>query len=169
MMIVRFCRTGIFLVMSTAFATDTHCTSQEQVLFSCPIGKKMVSVCASQHFTPSSVQWLLQYRFGPQGAPELVLPDLPAPPHTFVKAGTLRFSGGGGAYLRFTKGQYSYVVYTATGRGWGEKAGAAVEKGGKVTASLKCTSAVTSELGPDLYGKAGLPEDTQGFDLPEER
>jgi hypothetical protein len=41
-----------------------------------------------------------------------------------------------------------------------------VERDGKVTAQLTCTGAVTSELGPALYSQAGLPEDTQGFDLP---
>ncbi len=156
--------TTLVPVASTAWAATTHCTAPERVLFTCPAGKKIVSVCASPTLTPTS--GVMQYRFGPSGAPELLFPDTPAHPHTVVTAGTLMFSGGGGAYLRFTKGPYGYVVYSAIGKGWGEKAGVAVEQGGRVTANIKCTGPVTSELGPDLYGTAGFPEDTQGFALP---
>jgi hypothetical protein len=167
MIVTRLCIAAILLTVSTAIAADTHCTAQERVIFSCSIGKKIVSVCASRQLTPSS--GYMQYRFGRKDALELALPDPPAHPRKVVKAGTLMFSGGGGAYLRFMRGQYSYVVYTAIGRGWGEKEGVVVEKNGEVSANLSCKSAATSELGPDLYKEAGLPEDAQGFDLPEER
>jgi hypothetical protein len=33
-------------------------------------------------------------------------------------------------------------------------------------ASLPCKSKETSELGPDFFAKAGLAEDTAGFNLP---
>ena len=41
-----------------------------------------------------------------------------------------------------------------------------VEKNGKRVASLPCKGKETSELGPDLFAKAGIAEDTAGFDLP---
>lgn len=147
-----------------AWSLETHCTPQEQVLFACATGKKAVSVCASADLSPTT--GALQYRFGPPDAPELVWPDATQPPHSGITAGTWAFSGGGGAYLRFTKGAYGYVVYTAIGKGWGEKDGVVVEKNGQRVAHLPCTSAVVSELGPEVFERAGLPSDEQGFELP---
>lgn len=155
---------SLLLTTPNLWAATTHCTTQERIIFACRTGKKLVSVCASPTVTPSS--GTVQYRFGPAGAPELTLPGAPAVPRSVAQAGTLMFSGGGGAYLRFTQGAFGYVVYTAIGKSWGQKAGVAVEKDGKRTANLKCTGAVTSELGPDWYGQAGFPDDTQGFELP---
>ena len=76
------------------------------------------------------------------------------------------YAGGGGAYLRFSNGQVSYVVYTAIGRGFGTADGVAVEKAGKLVANVKCVGTSTSEMGPDFFNKAGLPEDDEEFDLP---
>ncbi|MCB1919782.1 MAG: hypothetical protein KDJ28_07375 [Candidatus Competibacteraceae bacterium] len=152
------------LVSGPAWGLETPCAADEAVLFACTTGKKAVAVCASADLSPT--EGALQYRFGPPGAPELVWPEDPQPPHTDVTAGTLMFSGGGGAYLRFTKGAYVYVVYTAIGKGWSEKAGVVVEKNGESIAHLPCTGAVVSELGPVLFEQASLVEDEQGFDLP---
>lgn len=147
-----------------AWSLDTHCTADEPVLFACATGKKTVAVCASGDLSPTT--GALQYRFGPPGAPELVWPKTPQPHHAGITAGTLAFSGGGGAYLRFTQGAYSYVVYTAIGKDWGEKAGVVVEKKGASITHLPCTGAVVSELGPELFEQAGLAEDEPGSDLP---
>ncbi|MGZ8225203.1 MAG: hypothetical protein ACXWT3_01030 [Methylococcaceae bacterium] len=50
--------------------------------------------------------------------------------------------------------------------GWGEKAGVAVEKDNKLNVHLPCKGSPLSELGPDFFEKAGLPEDQTGFELP---
>jgi len=76
------------------------------------------------------------------------------------------FSGGGGAFLAFTNAPYRYIVYSATGRGWGNKAGVVVEKNGKRVTSLACKGKATSELGPDLFSKAGIEVDDGSFELP---
>jgi hypothetical protein len=147
----------------TETSTDTHCDAKEQVVFSCNTGEKIVSVCASQSLTPSNGS--MQYRFGPKGAPDLSFPEPGAHPNTFGAAGTLTFSGGGGAYLRLMNGGFGYVVYTATGQD-GVKSGFVVEKNGEVLVDRKCQNPAQSILGPDFFEKAGLPEDDQGFDLP---
>ncbi|MCB1771887.1 MAG: hypothetical protein KDJ31_19640 [Candidatus Competibacteraceae bacterium] len=154
----------LILASVPAWGLKTHCAADEPVLFACVTGKKAVAVCASGNRSPTA--GALQYRFGSPDAPELVWPNLPQPQHVGITAGTLAFSGGGGAYLRFTKDAYAYVVYTAIGKGWGEKARVVVEKNGKSIAHLPCTEAVVSELGPALFEQAGLAEDEQGFDLP---
>lgn len=148
----------------------SHCQADEAVIFSCPAdGKNLISVCASKEYSATAGH--LQYRYGPAGAPELSLPAKAAPAAS-ARSGLWSFSAGGGAYVRFQDGGTSYYVYTAIGQ-WGpkgeteEKAGAAVEKDGKVVANIPCRGKETSELGPDFFEKAGLPEVEDEFDLPE--
>ena len=153
-----------FNLPTSALAADTHCSGQEANVFSCTTGKKIISVCASKDLSRSSGD--LQYRFGPKGAPEIQVPEAREHPEPSVKSGTLAFSGGGGAWLRFIKGEYGYVVYTATGKDWGAKEGVAVEKGDKLVANIKCNKPAQSGLGKKLFEKAGLSADAKEFKLP---
>jgi len=108
------------------------------VINGCSLGKKMVSVCASNDFSASS--GYLQYRFGQKDTLELAFPNLAesARASQSVQARTLMFAGGGGGYLRFINGQHHYIVYTAIGKGWGAKDGVAVEKNNQLIANLEC-------------------------------
>jgi len=141
------------------------CESAEEILFSCHAGKKIISICASKDLARD--RGYLQYRFGLPAKIELSVPaDRSVPPASSVTAGDLMFSGGGGSYLRFKAAGYEYVVYTAVGKGWGEKDGVAVERDGKRLSHVSCTDEPVSELGPDLADKAGLKPDAGDFDLP---
>ncbi|MGZ5001204.1 MAG: hypothetical protein ACXV7F_12970 [Methylomonas sp.] len=157
---------AIFLCGFSAWvgAAESHCATDELVVFNCSLGKKIVSVCASKSISATS--GYLQYRFGPKGSPELIYPADKTVPNADILAETLSFAGGGGAYIRFKRGRYGYVVYTAIGRGWGEKAGLVVEKNLKLQAHLPCQLPVQSELGPDFFEQAGLSKDPIGFELP---
>lgn len=154
-----------YLISLPVVATDSHCNEQEQIIFSCSLGKNIVSVCASKDISQNS--GYLQYRFGHKNALELVFP---ASTETFhranIHAQSLMFSGGGGAYLRFINGQYNYVVYTAIGKGWGTKEGVAVEKNKKRIANLICQDVTISMLGDEFFTQAGLPLDENEFSLP---
>ena len=152
-----------YSICSLGLANESHCTSDEMTIFNCHIGKKIVSVCAKGNFKSLGY---LQYRYGPNNSPELVLPKSKIFSLTNIKANTLSFSGGGGAYIRFQKDRYSYVVYTAIGKGWGQKAGIAVEKNNKLQINLPCKDKEISELGPDFFDQAGLERDQMGFELP---
>lgn len=155
----------LLTVLPSGAATGaSHCSAEEETLFTCSTGRKLISVCASRDLSASS--GFLQYRFGPPAAPELVYPPTNADWRAVTRSSVLTYAGGGGAYLAFSRGPYRYVVYTAIGRGWGTKAGVVVEKGGKRVADLRCTSKETSELGPDLFARAGIAEDPGSFDLP---
>jgi hypothetical protein len=140
--------------------TSTHCTTNERIVFSCTTHNKVVSVCALGD--PAGV---LSYRFGPLGRPEISYPSS-GESRDIVKAGRWVFAGGGGAWLAFHRPPYRYIVYSAVGRGWGEKAGLAVEKDGHLLTSLRCRGMPTSELGPDFFSSAGIPDDKTPFDLP---
>lgn len=144
-------------------ATPSHCTPKERVIFSCSVGKKIVSVCASSDL--STTTGILQYRFGIVGSPELIYPSTSLASRSVVRSGMLMFSGGGAAYLRFTNGIYAYVTYTGIGKGW-KKDGLAVEKNGKLLANLICKQSATSEIGPVFFEKSGISEDTSGFSIP---
>jgi hypothetical protein len=162
-------RTTIFTIVIYWFsqrvaAVETHCATDELIVFNCSTGKKIVSVCASK--TMSATSGYLQYRFGRKGSPELIYPEVKIPPKVDIQANTLTFAGGGGAYIRFKRDRHSYVVYTAIGRGWRDKAGIAVEIDHKLQVNLACKKPVLSELGPDYFDQAGLVKDQVGFDLP---
>ena len=68
--------------------------------------------------------------------------------------------------MRFKAGEYDYVVYTAIGKGWGEKDGVAIEKNGKRLSHVSCKDEPVSKLGVDFFAKAGLKPDKSDFDLP---
>ena len=153
------------LVSLPTNAIESHCSELEQTIFSCSVGKKIVSVCASKDISPTS--GYLQYRFGKKGAPELVFPASTEPSQrSDVQARTLMFSGGGGGYLRFIKGRNDYIVYTAIGKGWGTKDGVSVEQDHKLIANLKCQDVPVSIVGDDFFSRAGLATDQDEFELP---
>ena len=155
-----------FVSMQGLAAAPARCTADEIEWFGCNIGSKRVAVCSSSAIHADS--GYLQYRFGTGSRIELLLPADPAAlPVQGAVAGSLVFSGGGGAYLRFDSGSYSYVVYSAISSSWGEKDGILIEKDGRALRSLKCTSAVRSRLGPELFEKAGLRSDQREFLLPD--
>jgi hypothetical protein len=139
-------------------ATPTHCATNERVVFSCVTDSKVVSVCASG-------DGALSYRFGPPGRPEISYPPA-SESRSLVKAGRWVFAGGGGAWLAFHRPPFRYVIYTAIGRGWHERAGVAVEKDGRLLTNLRCRGAEISELGPDFFSRAGIADDDRPFDLP---
>ena len=150
----------------------SFCTSQEFIVFACPVGSKLVSVCASRDLNARS--GYMQYRFGKPGEPlEMTLPEGFVHPSRATTGESVPFSGGGGSWLRFRNGPVSYVMYTGIGR-WGpggrtaEKQGVVVEKGGKRIASLKCSGKLVSELGPELFQKAGITtRKDEDFEFPD--
>ncbi len=148
-------------------ASSSLCRSTETVVFACPVGARLVSVCAS----PGPSGGTVQYRFGRAGSvPELVLPRAPGIPSAVASGDTLMFSGGGGAWLRFANGPYAYTVYSAIGR-WGprgapaEKAGLLVEKDGVGLRNLPCTGQDTG-LDAGWMMSVGVRPDGRDFDLP---
>lgn len=156
----------IGLLAAPVWAAESHCRAQERIIFSCSLGKKTVSVCASDDLSTTS--GYLQYRFGPKDTLELAFPDVTqaTPAASYVQARTLMFAGGGGGYLRFINGAHHYIVYTAIGKGWGAKDGVAVEKNGQFVTNLECRDVPLSELSEEFFNQAGLPADQHEFRIP---
>ena len=87
-----------------------------------------------------------------------------AHPTGYFVSGTVTYSGGGGAYIKFTHERDAYAVYTGTGRGW-EKAGLLVTRSGRMIGSQPCDKPVASEIGPELFERAGIGRDPRAFEF----
>lgn len=166
---------GIFVLTGNAVAATAEaslCEADETVVFSCPTGKgKFVAICASPALT--AAEGYMQYRFGAPGkTPDLVYPKTRDHPRTHFLSGRMAFSGGGAAHLKFTNGEYTYVLFTGIGRGW-EKEGVAVESAEKneeeKIAYLPCQDKpiIGDEFAPEFARKIGIPKDPDYFYIPE--
>jgi hypothetical protein len=110
-------------VASAAHAgAPSLCASEETNLFTCSIGKKLVSVCASKDVSTTS--GYVQYRFGHSGqAPELEYPAEKVPPASHFSWGFTGYAKGSTENLLFTRSGYTYTVYSERNafdvNGWG--------------------------------------------------
>jgi hypothetical protein len=90
------------------------CRKDEQVIFGCNLGKKVLSLCASSG--PFSAPPAFQYRFGTLGHLELQFPDTPGPAKDHFWFSSTAYSGGGAAHIRFVNADYEYVLFDSTVR-----------------------------------------------------
>jgi hypothetical protein len=156
---------ALALLACRADTAPSLCSTSEQVVFSCPLARKLVSLCARQGEGHAIVS--LTYRIGRPGRPpELVYPPGPAAPAAHFQGSSLMYSGGGGAFIRFDRTGYTYTVFTAIGRGWGQKEGVVVDSAGKRRVYLPCLQRAESLLGDDWFRYAGIPPASSEFDLP---
>jgi hypothetical protein len=168
------CSAPLAIVLSQGRAVGapaTLCKIDELVVFSCPTGKHIASICASKN--TSLGHDAMQYRYGRIDKVELSYPDAGTKPADAFTSGTMMFSGGGGTWLRFDNGPFRYRIFKAVGK-WGrngalaDAAGVVVEKDGKGFANFPCRAEARGEIGPDLLYKLGIkvagPE--QEFDIP---
>jgi hypothetical protein len=146
---------------------ESHCFQNEAIIFSCNTNSnKVISICSSSVLGVN--HGYMQYRFGSIGSfPEFVYPMNHNRASNFFYSGSLTYSGGGGAYLKFINSTYSYVVYTGIGRGW-NKQGLVINEGVHEIARYSCNGAWASNMGPQLFKQAGLQPDPYGFEIPVE-
>jgi hypothetical protein len=143
----------------------SHCFQNEEVIFSCNTNSnKVISICSAKNI--NSNYGYFQYRFGSIGSfPEYVFPMNHDKASKFFYSGSLIYSGGGGAYLKFINANYNYVVYTGIGKGW-SKQGLVISDGDDEISRYSCTGTWESEIGPELFNKVGLTTDPYGFAIP---
>jgi hypothetical protein len=134
--------------------TPTLCEAGERPLFSCPTGKKMISVCASPDLSASA--GYLRYRFGrSQQKLELSYPADNRHPRQYFHFYRDRVSAkASGEQLSFSIGAFSYVVFVERSAFDFNGSGVLVKSGGKLIARLTCNQ---ERPAPDrLYDLAGL-------------
>jgi hypothetical protein len=169
-----FCVLAVAAPASAGAKTATLCAPEEMVIFSCSAGPRTASICASSGL--SKDHGTMQYRFGSPGKLELAYPATPAKAAVDFKGGWMAFSGGGGAFLRFSNGPFEYTIFSATGK-WGpngaarDEEGVAIRKEGKEFSNFVCRSfdPVVGELGPDFLDKMGMapPAPDPDFSIPD--
>ena len=138
-------------------APASQCRAGETVVYTCGFGKSVGSICSGGG--------KLHYRYGPPGKPDIAIASTGDWSNVRRK---VVVGGGGGSqpYLRFTRADYSYVVFWGTAGNLTERpgklwSGIHVRRGDKSLATLSCGS------GAHPVGRIpdAVPEDTDpGFD-----
>jgi hypothetical protein len=136
------------LASAQAFSHPSHCSKEEKTVFSCLIGKKVVSVCASENLSPTD--GYMQYRFGKPGHLERRVPAKEAHPFK-EKVGANAYDGPQGSQngtIDFVNGDHSYTVFWDSHRSetnqenganmWFEISGIRVLRKEKLLAEMKC-------------------------------
>ncbi len=129
-------------------------------MFSCSIGRKVASLCASSDIGPSSGR--IRYAFGAMGKPELVYPAMGTDPRKAFSYGLL----AKGDYVRFQNGGVSYVVFSYMQPGIGDVDGVVVTRPGRPPVTLACRDGGLGQTGWQPVYKAKLPQDETGFFVP---
>lgn len=145
---------------SAAQGSASHCGMDEMTVFSCSIGRKVASLCASDDIGPSSGR--LRYAFGRMGKPELVYPAVGTDPRKAFTYGLL----AKGDYVRFKIAGVTYVVFSETRPHIGDFEGVAVARPGRPTVTLACRDGALGQIGWQPVYKATLPRDEDTFDVP---
>ncbi len=160
----------IFSCSSALAAGDVrgHCGNKEQIVFSCHVGKKVLSLCMSKPDAGES--GYMQYRFGPLNRPELVFPKaLESATKNFFLS-SAGYSAGGEARVRFSIGTYDYILYSKVtsappdASGIREKfssAGLVILNSKKPIGDLQCMEKNTDFNFPDGY----LKEENFNYDV----
>lgn len=157
---------GLALAMTAPgpASAATLCKPAEQVYFSCSTGHRIASICGMADGRS------LQYRYGTPQKLDMAYPAPGTPPARVFFGGEWMFAGGGGAWLRATRGTYSYTVLSAIGR-WGKNgagkttAGIVVMKNGKDIADIACKTPKTADLNPDVFTRYGIKTAAVGSDM----
>jgi len=141
-------RLYIYLVLLCASAgaqSQTLCAEGELNVFSCELGKKILSVCGSKDLDHEK-GWL-QYRIGTSEKLDLVYPEKNEHPKKFFKSNRLYSSAEQSLIqeLQFKKSNTAYTVYTQEIKG-------KKEAGVSVTINAK-----------DIYLKCKNLKDTADF------
>ncbi|HEV2512342.1 hypothetical protein [Bosea sp. (in: a-proteobacteria)] len=146
------------LACGTALA-DTRpslCRAGETAIFSCAIGGKTASLCASADLGPS--QGSLTYRFGRKGAIELTHPEAPALPDQAFSTAVVGDAGFAGDIVRFNRGETRYTLYSIIVKGQGERDGIRVSRAGRQLADLRCKDFALGADAWKLLYRAKLPK-----------
>jgi hypothetical protein len=102
---------SLLFVFQTAHAEESLCAGNEEIVFSCHVGRKIISLCR-----PSESPRVLTYRYGTPEHLELVHPGRgPEEQGEFYTSSSPLF-GGGETTLAFTRADYEYKIYSKIGR-----------------------------------------------------
>lgn len=154
------------------------CVADEMPVFTCKIGKKVASICASKVLDEK--QGYVQYRFGKKDSIELEIPRKSDYNPAMVGYMSASCASCWGNYLRFSGADYRYYVFNVSTRGPNdpktgastrdEPSGVLVMKNDQAVYSRRCTSpAFDHNMSNDFLNSAvitlGTEDDVSPFDL----
>ena len=105
---------SVLFASGFAIAQETLCRQAEAIVFSCHVGKKVVSLCRTGEHPRQ-----LFYRYGLPQRIELSYPDSKKNEKADFLASTKPLFGGGITSVSFARGGYQYSVYSKLGRSGG--------------------------------------------------
>lgn len=137
------------------------CQQTEVAVFSCKVGNKIMSLCASPDLTEGS--GTMSYRYGRRGAIELEHPRTPAHPKKAFQAGI--DASQRGDFVRFSRGGYTYTIYALVGRSSrNEEDGLLITRGATAVRNLKCADFAMGDTAWQLLYRAKLrPAESQSI------
>lgn len=145
-----------YIACCPAFSQEaTLCNPREEIYFSCHIGKKVVSVCASGNISPNS--GYVQYRFGRLNHIELEYPKLPYPPAKFFSISDINQGNVQSTHFKFRLGGYDYVIYS------GFPSGLYVKNAGKIVSNMLCDPGDYESMSPRAF--RGIPSKPSQSDI----
>ncbi|EDT43673.1 hypothetical protein BamMEX5DRAFT_0560 [Burkholderia ambifaria MEX-5] len=108
----------------------TLCQPHEEIYFSCSLGEKMVSLCASGNVSPDN--GYVQYRYGKPDHIDLQFPNKPHPPRGYFGISDISIGSANFVHVKFRSGRYDYVIYQ------GSPSGVYVKKNGDLVSNHAC-------------------------------
>jgi hypothetical protein len=140
-------------------ASESLCTESEQAVFSCTIGRKTATLCASEAVTAND--GYMRYSFGVKGKRQEL--EYPIPLQKPIEAffwNSNYYSHGGFEYVTFKIGAYVYIVYDVR-KAFSETendtgAGIFVKRGDKLVANMHCKEYSPLNRLHDLVRPLGL-------------
>ncbi|MDN7701595.1 MULTISPECIES: hypothetical protein [Burkholderia] len=108
----------------------TLCQPHEEIYFSCSVGEKVVSLCASGNISPDN--GYVQYRYGKPGHVDLQFPNKPYPPRRYFGISDISIGSLSFVHVKFRIGKYDYVIYQ------GSPSGVYVKKNGDLVSNRVC-------------------------------
>jgi len=156
--ILRFAAVSIAVgAWASAHADETTlCQPHEEIYFSCPTGKKIISLCASGNISPDN--GYVQYRFGTPDHVELQFPNKPYPPKSRFLIGDILGGNVNYVHIKFKSGKYNYVVYQ------GLPSGLYIKKNGRLVSNLVCDQGIYQQLSRRAYRGMRTAQPVEGVD-----
>jgi hypothetical protein len=143
---------GLVALMALGPASTVHAEGISTTVFTCSIGKKMVSV--------TRADGRLTYHYGTGNKDEMSIVGIPSSGNVFQM--TQRFAGME-YQLRFKNGEYSYIVYDSEGNGRvgaAATSGLVIMQGTKQISDRSCSRFAEFAVSLDSLG---IPEDTDAY------
>jgi hypothetical protein len=143
---------GAVALIVLGAAPTAHAEGSSTTVFTCPIGKKTVSV--------THADGRLTYHYGIGINDEISIIDVPTSANVFQM--TQRFAGME-YQIRFRNGEYSYIVYSNEGNsrvGAAATSGLVIMQGTKHISDRSCARFTEFAVPLDSLG---IPEDTEAY------